>query len=239
MDLHELTAGYALDALDPDEHAQYEAHLATCEPCRDELQGSGRCPPHWRVGRRPQPPAALRSRILEQARNERPKVVPLRPQVHAARSLPAAVAAVAAIAIGIWAVGLSRELDDANDRLAVLGDPNAQVFETAKGEANLVVTPSGQAALVVRMLAGARGQGLPDLVFENGVPKSAGLFERPGVTRLTRPVEPGQTVAVTVEPTAASTPPRAHRSSQLVGLDTEPSRSRDGCVPTASLDSSA
>ena len=37
-------------------------------------------------------------------------------------------------------------------------------------------------------------------VFENGVPKSAGLFERPGVTRLTRPVEPGQTVAVTVEP---------------------------------------
>ena len=108
---------------------------------------------------------------------------------------------MAAIAIGIWAVGLSRELDDANDRLAVLGDPNAQVFETAKGEANLVVTPSGEAALVVRMLAPApAGKDYQIWVFENGVPKSAGLFERPGVTRLTRPVEPGQTVAVTVEP---------------------------------------
>ena len=202
MDLHELTAGYALDALDPDEHAQYEAHLATCEPCRDELQG------FWQVSASlaraaggPQPPAALRGRILEQARSERPKVVPLRRRFTLPVLLPAAVAAVAAIAIGIWAVGLSRDLDDANDRLAVLGDPNAQVFETAKGEANLVVTPSGEAALVVRMLAPApAGKDYQIWVFENGVPKSAGLFERPGVTRLTRPVEPGQTVAVTVEP---------------------------------------
>ena len=36
-------------------------------------------------------------------------------------------------------------------------------------------------------------------VFENGVPKDAGLFEEPGVAVLTRPVEPGQMVAVTVE----------------------------------------
>lgn len=202
MDLHELTAGYALDALDADEQAQYEAHLATCEPCRDELQG------FWQVSGSlaraaggPQPPAELRARILEQARSERPNVVPLRRRFTLPVLLPAAVAAVAAIAIGIWAVGLSRDLDNARDELAVLGDPNAQVFETAKGEANLVVTPSGDAALVVRMLAPApEGKDYQIWVFEDGVPKSAGLFERPGVARLTRPVEPGQTVAVTVEP---------------------------------------
>jgi anti-sigma-K factor RskA len=203
VDLHELTAGYALDALDADEQAQYEAHLASCETCRDELQG------FWQVSASlaraaggPQPPAALRNRILEQARSERPNVVPLRRRF----ALPvlasaAAVAAVAAIATGIWAVGLSRDLNNANDQIRVLGDPNAQVFETAKGEANLVVTPSGEAALVVRMLAPApAGKDYQIWVFENGVPKSAGLFERPGVARLTRPVEPGQTVAVTVEP---------------------------------------
>jgi anti-sigma-K factor RskA len=203
VDLHELTAGYALDALDPEEQERYEAHLATCEPCRDELQG------FWQVSASlaraaggPQPPAALRNRILEQARSERPNVVPLRRRF----ALPvlasaAAVAAVAAIATGIWAVGLSRDLNNANDEIRVLGDPNAQVFETAKGEANLVVTPSGEAALVVRMLAPApAGKDYQIWVFENGVPKSAGLFERPGVARLTRPVEPGQTVAVTVEP---------------------------------------
>lgn len=98
-------------------------------------------------------------------------------------------------------MGLSRELDDANDELAVLGDPNAQVFESANGEANLVVTPNGEAALVVRRLASApEGKDYEIWVFENGVPQRAGLFERPGVARLTRPVEPGQMVAVTLEP---------------------------------------
>jgi anti-sigma factor RsiW len=203
VDLHELTAGYALDALDPEEQERYEAHLATCEPCRDELQG------FWQVsaalGRAasgPQPPASLRGRILEQARSERPNVVPLRrgftlPVLASA----AAVAAVAAIAAGIWGVGLSRDLNDANDQLEVLGDPKAQVFETANGEANLVVAPSGEAALVVRRLPPApEGKDYEIWVFENGVPQPAGLFERPGVARLTRPVEPGQMVAVTVEP---------------------------------------
>jgi anti-sigma-K factor RskA len=203
VELHELTAGYALDALDPDEQERYEAHLATCEPCRDELQG------FWQVsaalGRAaggPQPPTSLRARILEQARSERPNVVPLRRRFTLpVLSAAAAVAAVAAIAAGIWAVGLSRDLNNANDRLALLGDPDAQSFETAKGEAKLVVAPDGEAALVVRRLAPApAGKDYQIWVFENGVPKSAGLFERPGVAVLTRPVEPGQTVAVTVEP---------------------------------------
>jgi anti-sigma-K factor RskA len=203
MDLHDLTAGYALDALDPDERARYEEHLASCERCRDELQG------FWQVagalGRAadgPTPPASLRKRILEQARDERPNVAPLRRRV----AMPvlasaAAVAAVVAVALGIWSLGLSRDLDDANSMLAVLSDPNARVHETADGEANLVVTPSGRAALVVRMLAPApEGKDYEIWVFEDGVPQRAGLFQQPGVTMLTRRVEPGQTVAVTLEP---------------------------------------
>jgi anti-sigma-K factor RskA len=203
MDLHDLTAGYALDALDPDERARYEEHLASCERCRDELQG------FWQVagalGRAaggPTPPASLRERILEQARDERPNVVPLRRRV----AMPvlasaAAVAAVVAVALGIWSLGLSRDLDDANSVLAVLSDPNARVHETADGEANLVVTPSGRAALVVRMLAPApEGKDYEIWVFEDGVPQRAGLFQQPGVTMLTRRVERGQTVAVTLEP---------------------------------------
>lgn len=203
MDLHELTAGYALDALDADECARYEAHLASCERCREELQG------FWQVSGAlahaaggPQPSAALRDRILEQARSERPNVVPLRRRFTLpVLSSAAAVAAVAAIAFGIWAVGLSRELDDTKDELAVLGDPNAQVFESANGEAKLVVTPAGEAALVVRRLAPApAGKDYEIWVFENGVPQRAGLFERPGVAVLTHTVEPGQMVAVTLEP---------------------------------------
>ena len=204
MDLHELTAAYALDALDDDECERYEAHLASCERCQEELQG------FWQVSASlaraadgPQPPAALRGRILEQARSERPNVVPLRRRFTLPVLLPAtALAAAAAIVIGIWAAGLSNELDDAKDKLAVLGDRNAQVFETANGEANLVVGADGKAALVVgQQLAPApEGKDYEIWVFENGVPKRAGLFEEPGVALLTRPVEPGQMVAVTVEP---------------------------------------
>ena len=34
---HDLTAAYALDALDPEEREGFEAHLAQCERCRDEV----------------------------------------------------------------------------------------------------------------------------------------------------------------------------------------------------------
>ena len=203
MDLHDLTAGYALDALDPDERARYEEHLASCESCREELQD------FWQVagalGRAaggPTPPASLRERILEQARDERPNVVPLRRRVAApVLTSAAAIAAVVAVGLGIWSFGLSRDLDDANSVLEVLSDPNARVHETADGEANLVVTPTGRAALVVRRLAPApRGKDYEIWVFENGVPQRAGLFERPGVAMLSRRVSRGQTVAVTLEP---------------------------------------
>ena len=39
-----------------------------------------------------------------------------------------------ALGLGLWGTSLSRELDDRKGELAVLGDPNAQVFETANGE---------------------------------------------------------------------------------------------------------
>ena len=204
MDVHDLTAGYALDALDPAERATFEEHLSSCERCREELQG------FWQVSGAlahaaggPTPPASLRARILEQAHSERSNVVPLRPRrfVVPALSSVAAVAAVAAIGLGIWATSLSSDLDGAQSELAVLEDPNARTFRSGGGKADLVVTPRGDAALVVRTLAPApEGKDYEIWVFENGVPKRAGLFEEPGVALLTRPVEAGQMVAVTLEP---------------------------------------
>jgi anti-sigma-K factor RskA len=203
MDVHELTAGYALDALDPAERAHYEEHLASCERCRDDLQG------FWHVtgslahaAGGPAPPPALRERILEQARSERTNVVPLQRRfAPRAFSAVAAVAAVAAIGLGIWATSLSRDLGGAEDMIEVLADPNARAVMTANGEAQLVVTPAGEAALVVRKLAPApKGKDYEIWVFEDGVPKAAGIFEKPGVAMLSRRVQPGQTVAVTLEP---------------------------------------
>jgi anti-sigma factor RsiW len=203
MDVHELTAGYALDALDPADRAAFEEHLSSCERCRAELQG------FWQVSGAlahaaggPMPSAALRARILEQARSERSNVVPLqrRRLLVPALSSAAAVAAVAAIALGLWATSLSRDLDGAESELAVLRDPSARTYQSENGVADLVVTRRGDAALVVRTLAPApAGKDYEIWVFENGVPQRAGLFERPGVALLDRRVELGQTVAVTLE----------------------------------------
>ncbi len=203
MDVHELTAGYALDALDPAERETFEEHLSSCERCREDLQG------FWQVSGSlahaaggPMPPASLRGRILEQARSERTNVVPLRRRrvLVPALSSVAAVAAVAAIGLGLWATSLSRDLDQAERETAVLTNPRSRTVESEGGAAALVVAPGGDAALVVRKLAAApEGKDYEIWVFEDGVPQPAGLFERPGVALLTREVEPGQTVAVTLE----------------------------------------
>jgi anti-sigma factor RsiW len=210
MDVHELTAGYALDALEPADRGRYEEHLSSCERCRDELEGfwmvSGALA---RAAGGPPPPASLRDRILEQARSERPNVVPLLRRFGLpAVSTVAAVAAVVAIGLGVWATSMAGDLDDAEAELAVLGDPGAQEFPTANGNARLVVTPEGEAALVVRTLPVApEGKDYEIWVFEDDVPRPAGLFDEAGVALLTRPVQRGQTVAVTLEPEGGSDAP--------------------------------
>ena len=64
-ELHELTAAYALDALDPDERRDFEQHLSECERCRAEVAALGET-----VGLLPyavegvDPRAELRDRLL-------------------------------------------------------------------------------------------------------------------------------------------------------------------------------
>src|SRR6266536_2976446 len=64
-DLHELTAAYALDALDADDRRAFEAHLRECDDCRSELSSLSET-----VGalayatESPVPPANLRNRIV-------------------------------------------------------------------------------------------------------------------------------------------------------------------------------
>ena len=202
MELHELTAAYALDALDAAERARYEAHLASCERCREELQGFRKVTGSLaRAAGGPRPPAGLRDRILDQARSERPNVVPLRRRVAVpVLSSFAAVAAVAALALGLWSASISGELDEAKDITSVLGHPNARTYESESGEASLFVTPTGRAVLVVRQLAAApQGKDYEIWVAEGRVMRRAGLFEHQGATALSRRVEPGQSVAVTLE----------------------------------------
>ena len=79
--LHDLTPAYALDALDPEDARAYEAHLARCERCRDELAALTEAAGALALATEaPPPPPDLRARILQEAQRERPNVVPMRPR---------------------------------------------------------------------------------------------------------------------------------------------------------------
>ena len=79
LTLHDYTAAYALDALGRDEAARYEEHLATCQECQEQLARLGGAAGALAFAvESPAPPPALRSRILDAARDERPNVRPLR-----------------------------------------------------------------------------------------------------------------------------------------------------------------
>ena len=92
--VHELTAGYALDALSPEERRAYEAHLEGCERCREELGTFWETTDALAVAASgPAPSEGLRDRILAAARAEPQNVVPFEPR--RSRVAPALAAAAA------------------------------------------------------------------------------------------------------------------------------------------------
>ena len=152
---HELSAAYALDALEGPELEAYETHLAGCERCREDVASFRATASALAYDvDLPPPPETLEHRILAAARAERPNVVPLRQRLAFPAAALSAAAAVAAIALGIWAVHLSNSLDNQKSRnksqdaiLAILSDCT---ITPAKGaSARLCVAPTRKAVLAV------------------------------------------------------------------------------------------
>jgi anti-sigma-K factor RskA len=184
MDLHDLTAAYALDALDPDEAEAYERHLAQCEECREqlaELSGTATALAFGTVS--PAPPTRLRASILDAAAAERTNVVPLLRRRWVARGLAVAAAAVACVVVGL-AVSLRHS-------------SQTQVFS--------VVVRDGHATLHASGLSTApRGKTYEAWVIPtSGAARRAGLFPGGASTtlHLRGAVPRDSVVAVTVERT--------------------------------------
>jgi anti-sigma factor RsiW len=204
---NELTAAYALDALEPDEASAYEEHLAGCEICQANLAAMSATAVQVAFAAPPvDPPAQLRGRILDAARSERPNVVPLRPRHwQGSRAAVAAVVAVAAclvVGLGIWNVSLSNRLDDATQA------PRAFPLEGAAG--SVVVSGDDDGVLVVSNLEEApAGKTYEAWVIEDGTPVAAGTFGGGGTVavKLEHPVRSGSVVAVTVEDAAGAEHP--------------------------------
>jgi anti-sigma-K factor RskA len=204
--LHELTPAYVLDALDAPDLESFEEHLATCARCREEVAELSGAAAALAYGVPPvAPPPALRARILEAARAERPNVVPMRPRWAVPVAAAAAIAACVAIGLGVWDVSLHDQLGGAHDQ-TLLRVPLAR---GASG--SVVVASGGSGALVLsNLVAAPGGKTYEAWVIRGRAVSPAGLFHGGGATTivaLSRPVPAGAVVAVTVEPAGGSAAP--------------------------------
>jgi anti-sigma-K factor RskA len=194
MDPHDLTAAYALDALEPEEAEAYERHLSRCPECREQLAELNETSAALAFGTlAPAPPPGLRTSILDAAAAERANVVPLvRRSRWVSRGLAIAAAAVACVAVGLG-VALSQS-SKPQQRWTVSVGRNGQATLSVSGLAN---APSGKTYEAWIIPAGR-------------APQRAGLF--PGSTsrvHLRGTVPPHAVVAVTVEPKGGSSAPTA------------------------------
>jgi anti-sigma-K factor RskA len=202
--VHELTAGYALDALDDQERIAYERHLAHCDRCQAELAAFSATAAALAFAADPaEPPPALRDRILETARAERPNVVPLRPTARTWVYRGLALAACAAlVGLVVWNISLHDRLDSARGALTAV--------ELNGAAGSVVVGPSGQGTLIVSGLKPTEpGKTYEAWVIKDGKATPAGTFSArdTSVVHLKKHVPSGAIVGITVEPAGGSPQP--------------------------------
>ena len=150
-DTHTLSGAYALNALEPQEAADFHAHLQVCQACRDEVRELRKAAARRGEIDAVAPPPELKRRVLA-AVDRTPQQPPARPVEGSSslvtstepgprRWLPRLLAAAAAVLViggGLWAVdGLRSEPDPALTSAAqqVFGAEDARTVtvETANG----------------------------------------------------------------------------------------------------------
>jgi anti-sigma-K factor RskA len=214
---HELSAAYALDALDTEDLRAFEAHLATCERCRGDVASFRDAAAMLAFDVDPvAPPETLERRILTAARAEDATLVPARRRWALPAAGLAAAAAAAAVVLGIWATHLSHSLDRAAHQrdarvVAILAQPGARGIRTNGGNGLLAVSPTQKAVLVAGGLSRAgRGKTYEAWVVRGGRARPAGLFRGgagSNVVELKVPVGKGAVVGVTLERAGGSPTP--------------------------------
>jgi anti-sigma-K factor RskA len=227
-DVHALIGAYSLDALDDDERAAFERHLADCEACHEEVGGLRRTALRLADASALPPPAHLRERVLAQARTtpqarEVVAALPRREERDGARSrlwlAAAAVLAVVALGSGALAWTQYRAAEAARTEAAridaVVTDPGARlVQQRLPGGGTATIVAAGDRAV----LAGAALPALPDdrtyqlWIVRGQQVTSAGLGPAGSAaggrwSRLVEGVRPGDVVAVSVEPSGGSAQP--------------------------------
>ncbi|KAA1398277.1 anti-sigma factor [Aeromicrobium ginsengisoli] len=220
-DLHSLLAPYVLDALEPAERAQFEAHLVQCPDCRSELGGLQATATRLGESQSQEPPAALRQRLLAAIGSipqERPLVTSINQRRGLRQRLPQLVAAAALVLAAAGGGGYLVERDHAQDRERQLADitsvlgaadaaTTAQDFPNG-GTVRLVTSKKRDAAVVVAHSLPALDGGKVYQVWliRSSKAESQGTFSRSG-EMVMKDLSSADELAVTVEPSGGSDQP--------------------------------
>ena len=173
--MHELLGAYALDAVDVDERAAFEAHLATCSACAQELDELRAMLADLAESTAVAPPPALRARVLQgvtpSGTEGSPAPVPpgapppalpdnvraLRPAPGPSRRLLLAAAAAAVVAGGggtAWWRARSTTPSPPADRVLAAADA-VRVSAPVRGGGTATVTRSASLRRAVLQVSGA------------------------------------------------------------------------------------
>jgi anti-sigma-K factor RskA len=222
IDVHQLAAAYALDAVDERERAEFEAHYPTCPLCRPEVTGFRETLSHLAAASAATPPASLKAEVMAEISTTR-QLSPLLPNAvvdltafrqRRQRMLRTVTVAAVLVLIAAGAFVVGRHSRSANGYAAtagvVLSQDDARVVDlvgSGTGSFKVVWSPSSAQVVVI-------GNGLaepePGKAYElwqidNAGPHAMGLLDKAGNGKVRRVLtvdgSPSEW-AVTVEPQA-------------------------------------
>ncbi|MFF8840708.1 anti-sigma factor [Streptomyces sp. NPDC015130] len=231
-DTHILAAAYALGALDDDERKDFDAHLQTCEACRQEAAEFGATTARLAAAVAQAPPAAAKAQVMAAIDGVRqlppripaPGVAPALGGFLRRRAVPWALAAsVAAAVLGgvaVWQSQHGQELEQqarqAQQQLdavgSVLAAPDAQTVhgKAANGALTTVVASEQQNKAVFTaadLPAPGAGKTYQLWLDHDGTMRPAGLIDHDGTVVLTGDPADAGAVGLTLEPDGGSPQP--------------------------------
>lgn len=226
-EIHALSGAYAVDALDAEEKARFEAHLASCETCQAEVAGLRETGALLAGTAETDPPPELRDRVLAEIATvrplppEAPAVTGRREHRRMARRLPGLLAAAAMLVVAgvgtvVWHEATTSDRSQATtaiDRVLRASDAKrVNVDLPGRASASVVRSVSeGRAVLITRDLPAAPRDRVYELWLQtpagNMVP--AGLMDDAGsrTVLLEGDATTATAAGITIEPEGGSDSP--------------------------------
>ena len=174
IDIHQLAAAYALDAVDERERAEFEAHYPTCAVCRPEVAGFRETLSQVAAAAAVPPPASLRASVMAEISTTR-QLSPLLPDAvvdlaasrqRRAGMLRAVTIAAAVILVGVGAFVVGRRAHSSDGYASAAADvfarPDTRMIDLqgpSTGSFKVAWSPSTNRAVVIGNGLGDPGAG--------------------------------------------------------------------------------